>query len=56
MNRIARTEAFLKAKLKENPDDRIHPDRMAYGWNTPSALRTSADRSPAPRESQRKRL
>lgn len=30
MNRIARTEAFLKAKLKENPDDRIHPDRMAY--------------------------
>ena len=30
MNRIARTEAFLKAKLAENPDASIHPERMAY--------------------------
>ncbi|MGN0784359.1 MAG: HD domain-containing protein, partial [Candidatus Aphodomorpha sp.] len=30
MNRIARAEAFLKAKLAENPDAAIHPERMAY--------------------------
>ena len=30
MNRIARAEAFLKAKLAENPDASIHPERMAY--------------------------